>query len=261
MLLKIKMEPIANHQVILPIDYNHIIQGFIYDCLNKDLSQFLHEKGFKYHSRSFKMFTFSRLMGEYKLNKDRGQIVFTGPMYLVITSPVKGFFNSLAHTFLIGNIVRLGNNNLKITSLEGEHIDVESEEIIVRTLSPIVVYSTLLRPDNRKYTCYFQPGDPDYNRLITENLKKKYISFLKTEPPQGSITVKTLSPCKQVIVNYKKTIIKGYTGKIKITGPRELLKIALEAGCGSKNAQGFGLIQLKEQSNTLFFKDLLFKSI
>ena len=35
----------------------------------------------------------------------------------------------------------------------------------VRTYRPIVTYSTLLRPDGRKYTCYFQPGESDFQAL------------------------------------------------------------------------------------------------
>lgn len=238
------MENSINDKIILPIHYNHIVQGLLYECLNKELSQFLHDKGFKHHKRSFRMFTFSRLMGRFNINKEGGQIIFSNPVTLFIASPVEGFFNSLASTFLIGNTIRLGNNNLKIISIEGEHINLKNNEIIVQTLSPIVVYSTFLRPDNRKYTCYFQPGDPDYERLITENLRKKYISFFNKEAPEGTIKIKNLTLCRQAIINYKNIIIKGYSAKLRLTGPKELLEIGLMAGIGSKNSQGFGFIKL-----------------
>lgn len=238
------MESSASEKITLPIHHNHIVQGLIYECLNKELSQFLHEKGFKHHERSFKMFTFSRLMGRFNMDREKRQIIFDTPIDLIIASPVEGFFNSLAGTFLIGSTIRLGNNNLKIMSIEGEHINLKGDEVIVQTLSPIVVYSTFLRPDNRKYTCYFQPGDPDYDRLITENLKKKYVSFFNIEAPEGIVEVKNLTPCRRAIINYKNIVIKGYSAKLKLVGPRELLKISLEAGIGSKNSQGFGMIKL-----------------
>lgn len=244
LILKITMESISNNKIILPIHYNHIVQGFIYGCLNKDLSRFLHEEGYKHRDRTFKMFTFSRLDGTFSIDKKNKQIVFCSPISLVISSPVEGFFNSLASTFLIGNSVRLGNNSLKIISIEGDCVDIDGDEVTVQTLSPIVLYSTFLRPDKRKYTCYFQPGDPDYDRLITENLKKKYISYFNSEPPKGDIRIINFSHCRKVIIKYKDIIIKGYDAKLKISGPKELLKIGLESGIGSKNSQGFGLVKL-----------------
>lgn len=243
MLLKIKLQNCNNTPTILPIDYNHIVQGFIYESINEDLAEFLHGEGYRHHARRFKMFTFSRLMGEYQLDRKNGKIIFNNEIELWIASPIEGFFSALSKTFLIGNTVRLGSNNLKIISLEGGGIEVNADTTIVETLSPIVVYSTLMRLDNRKYTCYFQPGDTDYNRLITENLKKKYQSFLDQEPPEGVVTVKPLSRCKQITVTYKNIIIKGYMGKLKLSGPKELLKVGLEGGLGNKNAQGFGLVR------------------
>lgn len=247
MLLKIKLENAQNGPIVLPIDYNHIVQGCIYESIDQDLSKFLHDEGYKHHARSFKMFTFSRLLGEYRLDKKNGKIHFNGPVELWIASPVEGFFNALSQTFLIGKTIRLGTNNLRLTSLEGGAVNLTTDSPIVETLSPIVVYSTFLRPDNRKYTCYFQPGDTDYNRLITENLQKKYQSFYQQAPPEGLITVKPLSNCRQVTVTYKNIIIKGYTGKLKLSGPSDLIKIGLEGGYGSKNAQGFGLIRVLER--------------
>jgi len=48
------------------------------------------------------------------------------------------------------------------------------------------------------------------------------------------------------LINYKNTIIKGYSGKMVVTGPIELLQMAVDAGLGSKNGQGFGCVELCE---------------
>ncbi|MDI6840561.1 MAG: hypothetical protein QMD71_06925 [bacterium] len=60
----------------LPIHYNHIIQGFIYDNISKKLAKFLHQKGYIYGKRAFKLFTFSRLYGRFRLNKGTNTIYF-----------------------------------------------------------------------------------------------------------------------------------------------------------------------------------------
>ncbi len=46
------------------------------------------------------------------------------------------------------------------------------------------------------------------------------------------------------IINYKDTIIKGYTGKLRLSGPKELLQLAVDGGIGSKNSQGFGCVEV-----------------
>ena len=61
--------PVDSDRIVLPIQYNHIIQAMIYSILDDELAHFLHEKGFQTEKRTFKMFTFSRLKGRYILNK------------------------------------------------------------------------------------------------------------------------------------------------------------------------------------------------
>jgi len=48
------------------------------------------------------------------------------------------------------------------------------------------------------------------------------------------------------IVKYKDFYVKGYTCRLELEGPRELLQLALDAGIGSKNSQGFGCVELVE---------------
>jgi len=44
----------------LPFNYNKILQGFIYrNIMDKDLARFIHDRGFSYEKRKYKMFTFS----------------------------------------------------------------------------------------------------------------------------------------------------------------------------------------------------------
>ncbi len=45
--------------------------------------------------------------------------------------------------------------------------------MIVKTLSPITVYSTLETPDGRKKTYYYNPFKADFKELIIKNLQRK----------------------------------------------------------------------------------------
>jgi CRISPR-associated endoribonuclease Cas6 len=228
----------------IPLHYNHILQGVIYNAIDPLLAAFLHSKGFLSSGRSFKLFTFSRLNGRYEIDKCRGSIKFFDEINMTISSPVGEFCNSIANGMLIKRWIDFGKNRVEAKNMMVRQHTVDGRKVIIRTLSPVVAYSTLLRPDGRKYTCYFQPGEPDYDRIISSNLRKKYEAYYNEEAPAGSVKVEKLSQVKMHVMSYKDTVIKGYSGKLQLSGPKELLQIAVDAGLGSKNSQGFGCVEL-----------------
>lgn len=235
--------------ISLPIQYNHILQGIIYDSINQELATFLHDQGFQVGKRTFKLFTYSKLYGEYTLQREEGRIVFKSPIQWILSSPVKEFCHSIANGLLFKEQVRFGTNGLEVQDVQVQQPIVEAESIEVTTLSPVVAYSTLTRFDGRPYTCFYQPGDPDFNGIIAENLRKKYLAMHGegAEIPAGEVNVTSVSPVKQSILNYKNTVIKGYSGKLRLAGPRELLQVAVDAGLGSKNSMGFGCVRLVQR--------------
>lgn len=234
----------CQNKLELPIHYNHLVQAALYNSIDAELADFLHSKGYSHEKRTFKLFSFSRLRGKFELDKKNEQIIFDNQISLTISSPVERFCESLTHTLLTNGKIRFGANEVEVSKVFAENMCVKNNTIKVQALSPIVLYSTLLRPDGRKYTCYYQPLEPDYNRLLTENLKKKYRAFWNSEPPTGELDAQTIGVPKMNLVKYKGTIIKGYSGKLLLSGPQKLLQMAVDAGIGSKNSQGFGCIKL-----------------
>lgn len=230
--------------VILPIHYNSIVQAAIYNTIDRDLATFLHEKGYVDGNRTFKMFAFSRLRGLFAIDKNKKSIRFKNAIKLTISSPMEQFCQSLANNLLAKGWLRLGKVETTVEKVYVQKQKVAKEKVFVKTLSPAVLYSTLLRPDGRKYTCYFQPGETDYDNLLTSNLQKKYRAFYQTEPPSGEVRAKALGRQRMNIINFKGTIIKGYSGKLLLTGPIPLLQLAVDSGLGGKNAQGFGCVDL-----------------
>ena len=114
----------------------------------------------------------------------------------------------------------------------------EKEELRVRTLSPIVCYSTLLRPDGRKYTCYFQPGETDFNNLIRNNITKKYKAFYGLDEEPGKFSVFNFSRKRMHVIKYKNTVIKAYSCNMTISSTKEIIEFMVSSGLGSKNSQG-----------------------
>ncbi|NPV27828.1 MAG: CRISPR-associated endoribonuclease Cas6 [Firmicutes bacterium] len=248
--LTIHLRPVKA-DVILPVHYNHIVQAAIYHSIDSELAAFLHEQGFLNGKRIFKMFAFSLLRGPFAIDKARNLIKFTNEIQLTISSPVDEFCQSLVNTLLTRGYIRLGETEVAVEKVYAQQFKVENKEVPLKTLSPVVLYSTLLRPDGRKYTCYFQPGEPDYDKLLNSNLQKKYRAFCGTEPPAGQVRARTLGRQRMHVVNYKGTIVKGYSGKLILTGPIPLLQLAVDGGLGGKNAQGFGCVEVVGEEKSL----------
>ena len=58
--MRLEIELGFDDKLVLPIHYNNIVQGFIYNNIEDEIFKtFLHEEGFQYGKRSFKLFTFS----------------------------------------------------------------------------------------------------------------------------------------------------------------------------------------------------------
>ena len=45
-------------------------------------------------------------------------------------------------------------------------------------------------------------------------------------------------------MKYRETVIKGWMGRFVLKGNRKLLKLGYECGIGSKNSQGFGMVEV-----------------
>jgi CRISPR-associated endoribonuclease Cas6 len=53
----------------LPINYNHILQAFILQLIDDaKFRSFLHNQGYTFKNRNYKMFTFSKLNGKFSVD-------------------------------------------------------------------------------------------------------------------------------------------------------------------------------------------------
>lgn len=240
--MQIRITFVSQNNIVLPIHYNSLVQAFIYNNIDTELATFLHDEGYNVGGRSFKLFTFSRIIGKCK-NENRN-LNFGKRIELIVASPLEFFCKSIANSMLQSTNLYLGQNNLSAEQIQINNEEVKEDKIMVITMSPITVYSTLMKPENKKYTCYFMPRESDFNRLITENLIKKFIAFNNPSITTGNIEVLPLGPVKQNITYFKNIIVKGASGKFLIKGNKELLQLGLDTGFGSKNSQGFGCVKI-----------------
>lgn len=226
----------------LPINYNYLIQSVIYRNLESELATFLHEEGFHLGKRRFTLFVFSRLMGKSQFLRESKKIRFFGPIRLLLASPFEPFIRGISQIILKEGIY-FGEEKLQITKLEViPKIHSDQETVQVMTLSPVIAYSTLLKPEGGKYTLYFTPKEGDYIRILTENLIRKGKIIYGEETSFNPLQIRPVGRFKQEVVLYKGTVIKGHSGGFILEGDPRLIDIALDAGLGSKNSMGFGFV-------------------
>ncbi len=242
----IYLSPTTPDGALVPIHYNTVVQGLIYASWNPLMAAFVHERGFPLESRSFRLFVFSRLSGPYQ--RQGAYLRYHGPIALQVASPIHALVEELASTWLRQGIVRLGENRLSVDSIDLKPAPSIAGDVRVRTLSPVTVYETLHATDGRTKTYYYAPTEREFGALCSVNARRKLAAFRGRDEATGDLSVTPADgrPHRQVIISYKGTIIKGWTGAFRLSGPTELIQIVLDAGLGAKNSQGFGMVEIWE---------------
>lgn len=205
---------------------------------------FLHEKGFEFKGRKFKLFTFSQLYGNYQIDKENKIIIFPESVKLTVSSVVDDFNQEFLKTCLSRKNLTLNNQLLEVQRIAVNDNNYRIKDALVKTLSPITVYSTVYL-NGRKKTIYYFPEDSLFQKYIRDNLIKKAELIYGRGFDDAKFEIKAIQDKTQMnILYYKQFVIKGSSGLFEIRGDEELIHAALNCGLGSKNSQGLGCIQL-----------------
>ncbi|MBD3184934.1 CRISPR-associated endoribonuclease Cas6 [Candidatus Poribacteria bacterium] len=248
--MRIEISLDSEGEIRLPIHYNSVIQGMIYNNISPELARYLHDTGFTYGKRSFKMFTFSNINGRYRLTNS--DIIFSPPIKLVISSPMDDFIQQLGYFMMVRDDLNLGVNPVRVSSFDVPEETEPNESEVIGMLSPVTVYSTLKTGEGKNKTYYYSPFEDEFSQLIENNLKKKYAVITGTEPDESyTLTINPLKVDKrsEKILKYKGTVIKAWRGVYSLQGNPALIKVGHEAGIGSKNSQGFGCFKFLKRDN------------
>lgn len=246
MRIKITFVPVDN-KLILPIHYNHIIQGMIYHNLGNALSQWYHDQGFAYYKRRFKLFTFSRLfVRSREYLPDQRKIIVKGPTDLWISAMEKEFLESLVLYLLKRDEIVLAGQKCYLKCVETKNFENRAEKrVVVETMSPVTVYHT----DDAGKTRYVSPGEGEFEDLIIDNLARKAKAYYRTSDEEidevkREISVRTLKVDRKIVTYFKGVVIEAWDGVFELRLPEKFFVLAYNAGLGAKNSQGFGMIKV-----------------
>ena len=240
----------SKNNIILPIHHNHILQGFIYNSFaDETFADFLHEEGYKWKKRNFKLFTFSRLNGKLDMDKENEIIIFKSPVTLTISSIKKKIIEDLITNIIKSEKLRLGRQEIFLEEVKMEdHSFEEKAAYIINFLSPVTAYKTEV-VNGKKKTHYFKPWDEEFQEQLENNLKKKYeiVEGEKINKNNFKISPRFSKQKDFTILLFRGFVIKGWTGHFLIRGNPELLKMGYDCGLGAKNSMGFGCFEIVDK--------------
>ncbi|MEF3244798.1 MAG: CRISPR-associated endoribonuclease Cas6 [Caldisericaceae bacterium] len=231
-----------NQNLILPLHYNHLIQSLIYNVFSKEVADKLHNEGYNFQKRIFKLFTFSRILekGEKNSNtlkfKRNISFYFSSPFLDIVKDFGTSAFNSSKFTLL--------NQEIYVSGIEVVNRPLLSDRILIKMLSPVTIHSTLEKADGSQKYYYYKPNEKEFSKLIEENAKKKFFIINQKDPTNLTLEIR---PYKFSVKNnlsvvmFKNTPIEAYTGIFELKGSKELIETTYLAGLGDKNPEGFGM--------------------
>ena len=164
--------------IVLPINYAHILQGIVYKALsegqlsNSNMTELIHDIGWKFEQRSYKFFQFSGIAGHYQISGKN--IIFDDSMSWEIRTPDSMIINSIKSGMEKSGIEYLSSiaNNLELTLSDDS---IEDNRLLIRMRTPICVYSTDVEGGKRYY---YAPDEQEFYQAVTENFIRKYYDYL-----------------------------------------------------------------------------------
>ncbi|WP_457755369.1 CRISPR-associated endoribonuclease Cas6 [Thermovibrio ammonificans] len=204
--------------VYLPIHYNHILRGFLFNLIPQ--AEKLH-------------FTYSNFFGKKRINKERKRISFLSSFHFYVS-----IFEDVEVEFPVGTELRLGKNTVRIDKVDAVPVTVNEKSIKVKTLSPVTVFQSL--PNGK--TLYHRPTNGEFFKKLEEDLKEK-TEKLTGIRPEISVQPSPEGVFKKAVVQYRnRFVIEAWKGMFDLEGDPEALRVALTVGLGGRNSQGFGMV-------------------
>lgn len=245
--MRIKVCMLAEEDITLPIAYNHIIQKSIYNILDEDYASKLHDLGYKYKNKVFKLFNFSKFEIENKRIQNNKITIQKGKVDIIISSIDEAFIFKIISAFIEHKCLIFREGILKVNEIYSKK-QLNRERVVVLTKSPVVV----VKPTRESRTKFYNPQDKEFLNSIKNNIIAKYNSFYNEEY-KGSLNIEILDEnnIRKTIDKYKSWVYEGYLGGFIIEGDIKIVELAYSCGLGSKNSQGFGCVETFKDFNNI----------
>ena len=237
-------------QTTIPVNYNYHLASCLYAILeasSPDYALRLHQEGYAFQGKHFKLFTFSHLLVERRrIEQDR--LVLQSPtVRWLIASPVEEFVMHLANGMLQRGVVRIGSAALRVQEVTALPMPALNPTTRFTCLSPITMSThTTVAGKNPLQYCRVEE---DFYAKVVENLQRKYTLLTGNDGRSLSLSlafdpdyVARRGGRIHKVLQYKDTRVFAYLAPFTAQGDVELLRVGYECGFGDGNSKGFGMV-------------------
>jgi len=217
----------------LPLTYREGLQAALYRLLPSKLARWIHDEGVSVDGRPFKPLVFSRILG-LELKEDRRFYPRNGSVRFAWSSFSPTVADAISRSLHRQGGLLLYGHLFPLVFIEELPLPEPQGILEVFTLSPITVRQT-----KEGRIIYPSPHESEFSDLIQRNLNRKAAA---AGLPPGEVRIRSVQGVEQKVERYKGEFFRGWMGRFVLEGDEHLLRLALTAGLGGKNAQGFGYV-------------------
>lgn len=242
---------------LLPLSYQYEASSAIYRILSRadeEYAKWLHDNGFHVEEgKRFKLFTFSRIFGLYKIHKETGRMKMLGDTaeWYISFLPEKTTQKFIEGIF-INQIFEIGDKKsaiqFHIVCVEAMPEPEYSEEMEFETLSPMCIKFK----NETERIDYLSPTDVRAPFLIFNGLIDRYKTFYGEQPPCApkDCKLEVTGKPRSALITMKagttaQTQVRGYLCQFKVKAPVEIMKMIYASGIGAQTSTGFGCVEIK----------------
>ena len=237
----------------IPINYQYELSSAIYRILSnsdEQYAQWLHDNGFESDNKKFKLFSFSRLIAPYGIDKEKARLILKSnriEWYIGILPEkstqefIQGIFKN--QQFDIADTISGASFMVREVQMMPELN--YTPDTVFETMSPICI----TYKNERGKTDYLAPSHPLYEQGILSGLLARYKALTGSDfEGETFCKLQTLSEPRSSLITIKKgtkaeTRVRGYSFRFKLELPEQLMLLAYNCGIGEKGSQGFGMIK------------------
>ncbi len=237
----------TSEPITLPWDYRTDLTRAVYEILQAGDSEYggwLHNYGFRWGNRVYRLFVYSDLMPTHRRFTPQG-LADVRWMIWQIGSPDPRF----AEAFMRGLARGLADQGGRLTLFGAtvEVVDVAPIEapalgsgLAFHTLSPIA--ASVGDPGRSPHPIYLSPDQPEFVEALRHNLIAKWQAFHGRPWQGGELEIRVWSPQRKLLCVFG-TKVRAWHLRLQMWGDEDLIRFAYDAGLGIRNSQGFGMIE------------------
>lgn len=238
----------AKENIILPLNYHHILQGFVYKMFsdgNKQYAEELHDEGYD-EKKHYRLFSFGKIYSKQiriVQNEEEKNIEFNNQFCFSLGCMDSKMDQVLLQTLNHKKWFKLGVYEVELMKYQVFLYD-GSGKLRIKMDSPITVHRTYTDENGQRKTQYFNPEQMEFYDAIIHNTKEKFESFYGKVMPELTFRRVFTNEKDKYVTKYKQYLITGWHGTYELQGHPAVLRFLYYSGLGARNSQGFGLFDI-----------------